>query len=208
MGSSLARVTYQKSHVLLVCGQVLVFFSRISCFRPTLRLSWLKMSELILTGHKTQIIIKIYIYILRHLNSILMHSWHILKLQSSALDWQSEVWLVPCSNSWEWKAISQFNIFKNHVLLNDNGKFCKFYNMNTVLSELKGSFYKLNMVLYGPCHSWNWSLQLVNMTVGQSHKVITCHMSNFVQSLLMEKRAKTHPISLCQYKIQSRVWGG
>ena len=31
------------------------FFSGISRFHPTLRLTWLKMSEIILTGHKTQI---------------------------------------------------------------------------------------------------------------------------------------------------------
>ena len=37
------------------------FFSGISCFRTTLRLTWLKMSEIIMTCHKTQIKKKIII---------------------------------------------------------------------------------------------------------------------------------------------------
>ena len=50
---SLARVTCETSQFLLAAGQVV--FSGISHFRPTLRLTWLKMSKLILTSRKTQI---------------------------------------------------------------------------------------------------------------------------------------------------------
>ena len=52
VGSSLARVTCETSQVLLACGQVV--FLGISHFYPTLRLTRLKMSEIILTGHKTK----------------------------------------------------------------------------------------------------------------------------------------------------------
>ena len=52
VGSRLARVTFETSQVLLAGGQVL--FLGISRFRPTYRLTRLKMSELILTGRKTQ----------------------------------------------------------------------------------------------------------------------------------------------------------
>ena len=50
MGSSLARVTYEISQVLLAGGQV-VFLGDLP-FSPHLRLTRLKMSEIILTGRK------------------------------------------------------------------------------------------------------------------------------------------------------------
>ena len=53
MGSSLARVTCGTSQVLLVGGQV-VYLGDLP-FSPTLRLTRLKNSEIILTGRKTQI---------------------------------------------------------------------------------------------------------------------------------------------------------
>ena len=51
MGSSFARVTCETSQVLLAGGQVF-FLGNL----PTLRLTRLKMSEIILTSRKTQII--------------------------------------------------------------------------------------------------------------------------------------------------------
>ena len=49
MGSNPARVTSETNQVLLAGGHVF-FFSGISRFRPTLRLTRLKMSKIILTG--------------------------------------------------------------------------------------------------------------------------------------------------------------
>ena len=60
VGLSLARVICETSQALLAGGQV--FFSGISHFCPTLRLTRLKMREIILTGHKTQIKRKKKIY--------------------------------------------------------------------------------------------------------------------------------------------------
>ena len=57
VGWSLARVTCETSQVLLAGGQV-VFLGGSPVFCLTLRLTWLKMSEIILTGHKTLIKIK------------------------------------------------------------------------------------------------------------------------------------------------------
>ena len=51
MGSSLARVTCETSQVLLVGGQVVLFGD--PPFWPHLRLTQLKMSEIMLTGHIT-----------------------------------------------------------------------------------------------------------------------------------------------------------
>ena len=53
VSSSLAWVTCETSQVLLVGGQV-VFLGDLP-FSPTLRLAQLKMSEIILKGHKNQI---------------------------------------------------------------------------------------------------------------------------------------------------------
>ena len=53
VGSSLAPVTCETSKFCL--RVVRWFFSGISRFCPTYRLTWLKMSEIILMGHKTQI---------------------------------------------------------------------------------------------------------------------------------------------------------
>ena len=52
--SPLAQVTCKISHVLLAVVRCLFFFSVISRFYPTCRLTRLKMSEIILMGHKTQ----------------------------------------------------------------------------------------------------------------------------------------------------------
>ena len=52
LGSSLARVTCQTSQVLLAGGQV--FFLGELVFSPHLTIDWLKMSEIILMGRKTQ----------------------------------------------------------------------------------------------------------------------------------------------------------
>ena len=54
VGSSLARVTCETSQVLLAGGQV-VFLGDLPFSPGTLRLTQLKMSEIILTGRKTQI---------------------------------------------------------------------------------------------------------------------------------------------------------
>ena len=51
--SSPDRLTCETSQALLVGGQV--FFAGLSRFLPTLRLTWLKMSEIILMSHETQI---------------------------------------------------------------------------------------------------------------------------------------------------------
>ena len=62
MGLSLARVTCETSRVLLAGDQV-VFLEDLSHFHPTLRLSRLKMSEIILTARKTQMKEKFHIHI-------------------------------------------------------------------------------------------------------------------------------------------------
>ena len=53
VGSSLAQVTCETRQVLLAGGQM-VFLGDFPFF-PILRLTWFKMSEIILTGRKTQI---------------------------------------------------------------------------------------------------------------------------------------------------------
>ena len=65
MGSSLARVICETSRVLLA-GDQMVFLGDLP-FSPTLRLTRLKMSEIILTGRKTQIRKKIIISQIKHI---------------------------------------------------------------------------------------------------------------------------------------------
>ena len=54
MGSSPAQDTCETSQILLADGQVFFLGDLYRRFLPILRLTWLKMSEIILTGCKTK----------------------------------------------------------------------------------------------------------------------------------------------------------